>query len=82
VKQRYGGNAYRLEAEGDLDRVADLDGVESTVIQDGSVKILLRPDVDGGEVLHDLVEFLKVSEFHSEEPSLEEIFIRSVQDAQ
>jgi ABC-2 type transport system ATP-binding protein len=81
VKQRYGGNAYRLEAEGELDRVAQVEGVASTVVQDGSVKMLLEPGVEGGAVLHDLVEFLTVSEFHSEEPSLEEIFIRSVQDA-
>jgi ABC-2 type transport system ATP-binding protein len=82
VKQRYGGNAYRLEAAGELDRVAEVAGVESVLTQNGRMKILLEPGVEGAQVLHELVGFLSVSEFRSEEPSLEEIFIRSVRDAE
>jgi len=82
VKRRYGGNAYRLEADGNLERVAEVRGVEGTLPQSGGVKILLEPGVEGAAVLHELVGFLNVSEFRSEEPSLEEIFIRSVRDAE
>ena len=75
VKQNHGGNAYRLEATGELDRAADVAGVASAIPQNGGLKILLDPGVEGSEVLRELVGFLEVTEFHSEEPSLEEIFM-------
>lgn len=81
VKRRHGGRAYRLEASGELDRAADVPGVETALVLDGSVKLILEPEAEGAAVLRELVGFLAVTEFRSEEPSLEEIFIRSVQDA-
>ncbi len=81
IKRRHGGNAYRLVATGELDRATEIAGVESSIQQDGSLKLLLAPEIEGADVLRDLVGFLSVQEFRSEEPSLEEIFIRSVRDA-
>jgi ABC-2 type transport system ATP-binding protein len=81
IKRRVGGNAYRLVAEGDLDRVHALPEVEQAVIQDGVVKLLLRPDAEGPEALRRMVEFLRVHEFRSEEPELEQIFLKAVRDA-
>ncbi|HWM92987.1 MAG TPA: ATP-binding cassette domain-containing protein [Thermoanaerobaculia bacterium] len=81
IKRQVGGNAYRLVAEGDLDRVQELPGVEQAVVQDGVVKLLLRPDAEGPETLRRMVEFLRVHEFRSEEPELEQIFLKAVRDA-
>jgi ABC-2 type transport system ATP-binding protein len=81
VKRRLGGNAYRLRAKGDLDRLAALPGVERVASEDGQVKLLLAPQVDGSRLLRDIVGFLEVEEFRSEEPDLEEIFLKAVRDA-
>jgi ABC-2 type transport system ATP-binding protein len=81
IKRRLGGNAYRLVAEGDLDRLQGLPGVEQAVAHNGVVKLLLRPEAEGPEVLRQMVEFLRVHEFRSEEPELEQIFLKAVRDA-
>ncbi len=81
LKRRLGGNAYRLRAKGDLDRLAALPGVEQVAGGDGQVKLLLAPEVSGPELLRRMVAFLEVEEFSSEEPDLEEIFLKAVRDA-
>jgi ABC-2 type transport system ATP-binding protein len=81
IKRQLGGNTFRLVAEGDLDRVQSLPEVEQAVAQNGIVKLMLRPEADGPEVLRQLVQFLRVHEFRSEEPELEQIFLKAVRDA-
>jgi ABC-2 type transport system ATP-binding protein len=81
IKRRLGGNSYRVVAEGDLDRIGGLPGVEQSVIQNGTVKLLLRPEAEGPDVLREMVQFLRVHEFRSEEPELEQIFLKAVRDA-
>jgi ABC-2 type transport system ATP-binding protein len=81
IKRRLGGNSYRLVAEGDLDRIQGLPGIESVLAQDGVVKLLLGADAEGAEILRHLVGFLRVHEFRSEEPELEQIFLKAVRDA-
>ena len=83
IKRRLGGNSYRLVAVGDLARLESLPAIEQVVRRgdDGAVKLLLRPEASGAEVLRQIVPFLDVREFRSEEPDLEEIFIKAVRDA-
>jgi ABC-2 type transport system ATP-binding protein len=81
IKREMGGNSYRLVADGDLARVSAVPGVEQVVASNGSAKLLLAPGVDGPDVLRELVSFLRVREFHSQEPELEEIFIKAVRHA-
>ena len=81
IKRRVGGNSYRLVAQGDLERLKDLPEVEQAAIQDGTAKLLLRPDASGPAALRRMVEFLDVHEFRSEEPELEQIFMKAVGDA-
>ena len=81
IKRSYGGNSYRLLAEGDIDRVQKLPGVEQIIPLDGGAKVLLGDGTNGAEVLSDLVGFMTVHEFRSEEPALEDIFIKAVRDA-
>ena len=81
IKRRIGGNAFRLVADGDLGRLREMPEVEQALVQDGVAKLLLRPDVQGAAVLRQLVEFLNVHEFRSEEPELEQIFLKVVNDA-
>lgn len=81
IKRRLGGNGYRLIAEGDLDRIQQVPGVEQSLVQNGVVKLLLSPQAEGPDVLRELVSFLRVHEFRSEEPELEQIFLKAVRDA-
>jgi ABC-2 type transport system ATP-binding protein len=83
IKRRLGGNSYRLVAAGDLARLETLPGIEQVVRrgEDGAVKLLLRPGASGPELLRQIVPFLEVREFRSEEPDLEEIFTKAVRDA-
>lgn len=81
IKRRVGGNAYRVVATGDLDRLNGLPGITQATIQDGVAKLMLEPDADGSEILKRMVQFLNVHEFRSEEPELEQIFIKAVRDA-
>jgi ABC-2 type transport system ATP-binding protein len=81
IKRRIGGNSYRLVAKGDLERLKELPEVEQAVVQDGAAKLLLRPDASGPQALRRMVEFLDVDEFRSEEPELEQIFLKAVRDA-
>jgi ABC-2 type transport system ATP-binding protein len=81
IKREIGGNSFRLVAEGDLDRIQTLPEVAQAVAQDGLVKLMLQPDAEGPEVLRQLVQFLRVHEFRSEEPELEQIFLKAVRDA-
>jgi ABC-2 type transport system ATP-binding protein len=81
IKRRVGGNAFRLVADGDLDRIQAMPEVEHAVVKDGVVNLLLRPDVQGSDALRQMVQFLNVHEFRSEEPELEQIFLKAVRDA-
>jgi ABC-2 type transport system ATP-binding protein len=81
IKRQVGGNSYRLIAEGDLERVRSLPEIEQAVAHNGALKLLLRPEAEGPEVLRQLVQFLRVHEFRSEEPELEQIFLKAVRDA-
>jgi ABC-2 type transport system ATP-binding protein len=81
IKKRLGGNSYRLTAEGDLERLRTLPEVEQAVIQDGVAKLLLRPDADGADALRRMIDLVRVREFRSEEPELEQIFLKAVRDA-
>jgi ABC-2 type transport system ATP-binding protein len=81
IKRRVGGNAFRLVADGDLARVQAMPEVEHAVVKDGVVNLLLRPDAQGSDALRQMVQFLNVHEFRSEEPELEQIFLKAVRDA-
>jgi ABC-2 type transport system ATP-binding protein len=81
IKRSIGGNAYRLRATGDLERLRSVQGVEQVIAEDGGAKLLLAPAADGAQVLRQAVEFLEISEFRSREPDLEEIFVKAVGEA-
>jgi ABC-2 type transport system ATP-binding protein len=85
IKRRLGGNSYRLvgdkDIEAGLDRLRALPEIEQAVIHDGVAKLLLRPEADGADVLRRIVDFVRVHEFRSEEPELEQIFLKAVRDA-
>ncbi len=81
IKRRIGGNAFHLVADGDLERLATMPGVEHAVIKDGVAKLMLGPEVQGSDALRQMVQFLDVHEFRSEEPELEQIFLKAVRDA-
>jgi len=81
VKRRFGGNAYRLVGSGDFDRLQSVPGIDHFAAQDGVAKIILKADAKGSDVLRQAVQFLEIDEFRSEEPELEQIFMKAVRDA-
>jgi ABC-2 type transport system ATP-binding protein len=84
IKRREGRHAYRLEADGDLARAGEVAGVTQVVVDEevgGRARLFLAPDADGATVLRHLVGLLAVRDFRSEEPGLEEIFVKAVRDA-
>ena len=81
IKRQFGGNSYRLVARGDLERLSMVSGIREVLTSDGGAKLLLEPDASGSDVLGEITQILEVHEFHSEEPELEEIFIKVVEDA-
>jgi len=82
IKRERGGNLYRVEGYGPLDSLWDLDGIEAVVTEgDGAAQLTLRDGVEPAKLLRQIVERVEVREFRSEEPDLESIFVRTVQDA-
>jgi len=96
IKRQASGNSYRLVAPataGDLERVRALPEIEVAISSDvrdpqgaveplsASVRLLLKPGASTSELLRQLLQFLEVREFRSEEPDLEDIFIKAVRDA-
>ncbi len=81
IKRERGGNLYRLAASGDLGRAATVPGVRQVIGDATPVKVELAAGASPAAVLRELTSFLDVSEFRSEEPDLETIFIQAVRDA-
>jgi len=82
IRQRYGGSSFRVEATGDLERAARLEGVEQATPHNGSLDLRLTAGADPSAVLRSMLEFLDVREFRSVNPDLEEIFLRAVREAE
>ncbi len=80
VKARHAGRSFRLTAEGDLSRLREIAGVEDVAITASTARFGLASGVEGSQVLARAVEFLRVSDFRSEEPALEQIFLEVVRD--
>ena len=81
LKHERGGNVFRLSAAGDLARARSVSGVREVIETPAGVRLILAPEASGGAVLRELVSFLDVREFRSEEPDLETLFIQAVRDA-
>jgi ABC-2 type transport system ATP-binding protein len=81
IKRQLSGNSYRLVADGDLAALAGVPGIDHALPAEGGAKLFLRPEADGAQVLRDIVGRVAVREFRSEEPELEEIFMKAVRDA-
>jgi len=85
IKRRYGGLAYRLVTDQEVeavDVISTSSEVESHTAHDGYLRMLLKETADPARLLRTLVDRLEVREFRSEEPSLEEIFVATVGQAE
>lgn len=81
IKRSLGGNSFRLTTPDDLSPLEQSPEIEQIIPLGDGAKILLTPETSGTEVLKRLVGRMTVEEFRSEEPSLEDIFIKAVKDA-
>ena len=97
VKRRFGGSVYQLRAgkrASALDRpeglpddasllsgMSRIPGVEHAGGGDGSYRLTLGPKASGADALRELMQLVDVEEFRSDQPALNDIFIKAVRDA-
>lgn len=81
IKRRFGAGTFRLRGSGAADALRGLDGIKDVVVFDDQVHLSLHPEADPGAVLRATTEVYSVTEFMPVTPDLEEIFVRTVQDA-
>ena len=82
IKRQLGGRSFRVTSPGDLDGIERIAGIESVLGENGVRRILLTAEADDTEILKSLVERFPIRGFSSEEPTLEEIFVKAVHDAE
>jgi len=81
LKRERGGNVYRLTTKGDRALVAATPGVAEVLDQPSGLRLVLAPNAPPAVVLRALVERVDVTEFRSQEPDLETLFIQAVRHA-
>jgi ABC-2 type transport system ATP-binding protein len=91
IKKRLGANSWWLIAEGDVEKLRAVRGVAAVAAHDGaagrgapgsSLRVTAETGVEGSALLRELLSFLTVHEFRSAEPTLEEIFVQAVGEAE
>jgi ABC-2 type transport system ATP-binding protein len=78
IRRGFGRNTILTEVEGDWRFIGQFPGVREAVDTGNQVEIKLLPTADPQQVLAALIARLRVNRFEVTEPSLEQIFIRSV----
>ncbi len=81
IKRERGGNVFRLATRGDKALVAATPGVAEVLDQPSGLRLVLAPHAQPAAVLRALVERVDVTDFRSEEPDLETLFIQAVRHA-
>lgn len=79
VKGRYGKSSVRMEYEGTVPVLQRKELVQSFHDSGNAVELKLAPGADSQQLLKQAAETARISKFELVEPSLEEIFIDTVQ---
>lgn len=83
LKESFRGEIYRVEHKGPIDTLVGYDIIEQEPLEDGYSQTRIR--IDGqpnpNDLLKQLIDLTEVHVFQEEIPSVNEIFIRSVNDA-
>ena len=83
IKEGFGRNAVALRVEGSDHVLNDKSLVANVESHSDELEVLLRPEVDPQQLLRKLVDSgVKVSKFEMIEPSLHDIFIQKVTEAE
>ena len=82
IRRSWGGNAYRLVGDGDLESLATLRGVDEVLVKDDAARVFLAAGTEPADFLSAAVRHVRVHEFRSEEAALEDIFIKAVRQAE
>ena len=84
IKRDRGGNVYRLTTTADagaLAAVATTAGIVEVLDQPSGLRLVLAADAEPAAVLRALVKRVEVTDFRSQEPDLETLFIQAVRHA-
>ena len=83
IKEGFGRNAVALRVEGSNGVLNDKSLVAHVETHSDELEVILRPEVDPQHLLRKLVDSgVKVSKFEMIEPSLHDIFIQKVTEAE
>jgi ABC-2 type transport system ATP-binding protein len=82
IKRGLGAHSWWVVADGDVERVRVMPGVAAVAAHGPALRITTEPGVEGAALLRELLAFLTVHEFRSAEPTLEEIFVQAVGEAE
>jgi ABC-2 type transport system ATP-binding protein len=80
VRQEHGGNRVQIEYTGELRRETIADLIESIDDHGQYAEIRLKNENDAGKLLRRLVESVEVRRFEIAEASLDDIFVRVVEE--
>ncbi len=79
IRERFGGNTWRIESDIPVERLAGLAGVTSVQPIDGATLVELETGASFRDLVHEVVELGSLSGFTRLVPDLENIFLRAVE---
>lgn len=78
VRERFSTRIVVLDGQGDLDRLARLEGVVGARIAAGEARLELAEDADPNRILRQAMETTRILRFEIQRPDLQEIFLKLV----
>lgn len=78
VRAQFAARVVILDADGDLDRVAELPGVETARVTLGHARLQLTDAADPNDILQAALRHVRVLRFEVQRPDLQEIFVKLV----
>jgi ABC-2 type transport system ATP-binding protein len=78
VRSQFATRVLIMDAEGDLDPVAQLPGIERARITLGHARLQLTDDADPNAILERALKHVRVLRFEIQRPDLQEIFVKLV----
>ncbi|MCK4342248.1 MAG: ATP-binding cassette domain-containing protein [Phycisphaerae bacterium] len=78
VRSRFATRIVVLDGEGELDALAQLDGVVTARITSGHARLELAEHVDPNVILRQAVRNINIMRFEVQRPNLQEIFVKLV----
>ncbi len=80
IRARFHTRILLFEGEGDFSRLTSLDGVSKAHITAGQARLELGDEVDSYAILRHAIDWVRITHFEVQRPSLHDIFVKLVGD--